>query len=82
MAVQEETVLPTEWAELKERVQRLEQQWEELKASAIDNPSVDQREQRLQHHPLAAVAGAFEGDPLWEEFEVEVREYRRSIDSD
>ncbi len=31
-------------------------------------------------HPLAHLAGAFDNEPLWEEFLQAMREYRREID--
>jgi len=31
-------------------------------------------------HPLADLAGSFAGDPLWEEFQEAIREYRAGID--
>lgn len=34
----------------------------------------------VDSHPLASVAGSFRSDPLWDEFQDAVRDYRRSID--
>jgi hypothetical protein len=36
----------------------------------------------ISAHPLAAAAGAFADEPLWDEFQAAIERYRRSIEEE